>query len=223
MFLFGKRESELIIFFKVKSFDFKVLIVFRNQDIKKFNLCVSQLILFALNSNLIKNWKIFLIEFERFLLFSFLSINFLFIHVIFLWCIFWLVAFLITVLLLVNYFLLVNPYLLRFTICIIVVVFCVNYIIQITFCLLTFLFQTHFLLFLLLVKNEIFSPLDLLKDKSWNLALSYHTTIDFDFIISFIRNLSDQSFTLTNIYFRFFSFNSSEMSDWFAVFIKCRN
>ena len=180
---------------------------------------LSQLILFSFNIDFVKNWEILLIEFEWFFLFLLAFIKILLVHKIaFIWPFFILI---IIVWLLINNLLLIDPNLFYLSLLIIVIILSIDNIVQVT--LLLILLFSHSHLFLLLVKNEILSAPDLLKHKGWNFALTYHTAVDFYFIVSLIRNFSDQSFTLTWVYFWFFSLNWSEMSNWLSVFIESRN
>lgn len=178
-----------------------------------------QLIIFSFNIDFVKNGEILLIELEWLFLFLLIFIKILLFHKIaFIWPLFILI---IIIWLFINNLLLINPNLFDLSLLIIVVFLCVDDIVQVTLYLILLFSHSH--LFRFLVKNEIFSAPDLLKHKGRNFALTYHTAIDFYFIVSLIRNFSDQSFTLTRIYFWFFSLNWSEMSNWLSVFIECWN
>lgn len=178
-----------------------------------------KLIIFSFNIDFAKNREFLLIELEWFFLFLLTFIKILLFHqIVLIWPFF---IWFIIVRLLVNDLLFVNPNFFDLSLLIIVIFLSVNYIVQVALILL--FFHTHFLLFLLLVKNKIFSAPDLLKHKGWNFAFTDHTAVDFYFIVSLIRNFSDQFFTLNQIYFWSFSLNWSEMGDWLSVFIECWN
>lgn len=151
-----------------------------------------KLIIFSFNIDFAKNGEFLLIDLEWFFLFLLTFIKILLFHkIVLIWPFF---IWIIIVRLLVNDLLFVNPNLFDLSLFIIVIFLSVDYIVQVALILL--FSHTHFLLFLLLVKNKIFSASDLLKHKSWNFAFTDHTAVDFYFIVGLIRNFPDQFFTL---------------------------
>lgn len=223
-FFLGQWKTHFIILLEFQTFDLEVFIVLGNEHIQQFNLSLGKFILFSLNIHLVQGRKLVNIQNEGFIIVRFFFVNLIILlFVILPWSFLILhkILFIIVLLILlfINDVLFIDELLALFPEVFVIVVFSIDYFIKVTIVLI----QSMRLVHLLLIEYEILFAPDLLKYKSRNLVLPDKSTVDFNLIINFIWNLSNNFLSLAWVYLRFLCLDRSEVGDRFAVRIESRN
>jgi hypothetical protein len=161
-------------FLEVQSFDFVVLIVFRQDDIKEFDLLSSELILFAIIIELTKLGKILLLKHK---ILTILSIPLLILLATNL-----LELLIPLTILLPLPLILPNNHLLPNILPFLILIFPINHLVEIA------LFEI-FLIFGFLVEDQVFTAADLIQDEGWDLGLAQLFAVYLDLVVHVVRDL----------------------------------
>lgn len=109
----GQGKTVLVILFEFDALNFKVLIVFRDEDIEEPDLSWGQLALMALEIDFSEDWEFGLIEFEYLFSFSFglfFIAEFLIDELVFILPVFIILLHVVLIIILIDNVFVINPY-----------------------------------------------------------------------------------------------------------------